>query len=182
MKQALIMIIIFFLATSVFTQTLAEKGLLEKLNADQIEMDQENQDGTFKARNKTSKKWGIFQLSSTLVEMIPMKYDSLEFFEVNAKFTVVYDGGKLGIYLCYFDYDKDAKQTVPCLYEDFKKMIVPYNGDSRFPPITYTEEYLAAKKDGKWGWINWFTGEEMSEFIYDSPDELPTPDYLQEWM
>lgn len=163
----------------------SQKQLMESMNADLVEMDKNNGDGTFKARDKDTKKWGMYQYginSAPPTEMIPKKFDSINFFGVNEKFTEVYNNGKIGIYTCYFDYEKEAKQTVPCLYEDYKKMIIPYIGESRFPPITYTEVYLAVKKNGKWGWINWFTGEEQSEFIYNSTDDLPTPTYEQKWI
>lgn len=31
----------------------------------------------------------------------------------------------------------------------------------------------------KWGWVDWLTGEEKSEFIYDIHEELPYPTYKQ---
>tara|TARA_R110000868_G_scaffold123222_1_gene326425 strand:+ start:284 stop:832 length:549 start_codon:yes stop_codon:yes gene_type:complete len=179
MKQFLLAIIITFFTIPSFSQVFSEKELLQKLNADLIVMDAINGDGVFKARNVTTKKWGMFQYGT---EIIPMKYDSLEFFTVNGKYTIVYNNGKLGTYLSYFDYEKDAKQTVPCLYDNYKKIKIPYNGENRFPPITYTEEYLAVKKNGKWGWVNWFTGAEQSKFIYNTIEDLPTPDYIQEWI
>lgn len=185
MKQIYLSILLVVLALSSQAQKFSEKELLQKLDADLIELDKGNGDGTFSVRHRTTKKWGMYQLSydkSMPVEMIPKQYDSIDNFGLNAKFTTVYNNGKKGIYLCYFDYEKDAKQTVPCIYEAFKKMIIPYSGDERFPPISYTEEYLAAKKNGKWGWVNWFTGEVQSEFIYDSVDELPKPTYSQEWI
>jgi len=30
------------------------------------------------------------------------------------------------------------------------------------------------KKDGKWGWVDWITGEEKSEFIYETTKDLGT--------
>jgi len=35
------------------------------------------------------------------------------------------------------------------------------------------------KRDGKWGWVNWLTGEEITEFIYDTTDDLPRPEFEQ---
>lgn len=174
-----------FFSVSVYSQALLESELLQNLNADLIVTDANNKDGIFMARNKTTKKWGMFQFtynSSKPLVLIPMKYDALKFFVGNEKFTIVHNNGKLGVYLSFFDYGKEAKQSVACLYDDYKKIIVPYNGKLKFPPITYSEEYLAVKKNGKWGWVNWFTGKEQSEFNYETIDDLPTPDYFQQWM
>jgi hypothetical protein len=57
--------------------------------------------------------------------------------------------------------------TVPCVYEDYKR----YTADG--------VPKLAMKKDGKWGWVNWLTGQPMSEFNYETPDDLPYPHYKQ---
>ena len=185
MKHLYLTIIITFFATSSYSQAFSGKELLDKLNADKIEMDTNNEDGVFKARNKKTKKWGMYQSrysNGSPVEIIPMKYDSISYFPVNEKYTVVYNNGKIGFYLSYFDYEEDAKQTVACLYDDYKKFSFKYSGKNRFPPISYTENYLAVKKNGKWGWVDWFTGEEKSAFIYKTTNDLPTPDYLQTWI
>jgi len=183
MKKLFFTIIIAFFAASSYSQTFSEKELLQKLDANLILLDADNEDGTFKARNKKTQKWGMFKLDNrNPVEMIPMKYDSIEYFPVNEKYTVVYNNGKIGFYLSYFDYEKNAKQSVPCLYDDYKKIKIKYSGENRFPPINFTENYLAVKKDGKWGWVDWFTGEEKSKFVYITTDELPAPNYNQTWI
>ena len=103
------------------------------------------------------------------VELIPMQYDSLRYFPFNGNYTAVYNDGKVGFYLAYWSYDKQARQSVACLYEDYKRYSV--KGIS----------YLAVKKNGKWGWVDWMTGEEKSEFKYDTPDDLPYPYYKQKY-
>ncbi len=179
-----IFLLTFFILVN-FAPLFSQKQLMEMVNADLIEMDKNNGDGTFQARDKETKKWGMYQFSfdnGAPTEMIPKQYDSIQYFGVNEKFTAVYNNDKLGIYTCYFDYQEEAKETVPCLYDDFKIIIVPYSGEDRFPPITYSEVYLTLKKNGKWGWVNWFTGEEKSQFIYKTTDDLPAPSYEQQWI
>jgi hypothetical protein len=137
---------------------------------DLIDLDNENGDGLFKARSETSEKWGLYQyLGDEIVEAIPMKYDSLYHFPWNGNYTAVFNDGKIGFYLSYWSYNTDAKQTVPCIYDDYKRYIT----DDQIPK-------LAVQKDGKWGWVDWLTGEEKSEFKYDTPDDLPYPLYKQE--
>lgn len=145
----------------------------KKLDTDLLIFDEGNGDGVFKARNKSTKKWGMYQSlgADDLTTIIPAKYDSLHFFSFNGKYTIVYNGEKVGVYLSYWSYGDKAKETVPCLYEDFK------NFDADGVPK------LAVKKNGKWGWINWLTGEEQSEFKYETTEDLPYPYFNQDiWM
>jgi hypothetical protein len=142
------------------------------LNADLVIFDPNNGDGGLKARNKETKKWGMYQFIDLNIEekeLIPMQYDSLNFFGFNGKYTAVYNNGKVGFYLSYWSYDEQAKQTVACKYEDYKRFDA--DGVSK----------LAVKKNGKWGWVDWLTGEEKSEFIYNSPNDLPYPHYKQNY-
>jgi hypothetical protein len=142
-----------------------------KLNADLVIFDPNNGDGVLKARSKKTKKWGMYQFLDEVnsTELIPMAYDSLNFYPFNGKYTAVYNNGKVGFYLSYSSYDKQAKQTVACKYEDYKRFDA--DGVSK----------LAVKKNGKWGWVDWLTGEEKNEFIYDSTDVLPYPHYKQNY-
>ncbi|MFT4662406.1 MAG: hypothetical protein ACI898_002187 [Flavobacteriales bacterium] len=140
---------------------------------DLMDMDGNNGDGLFKARSQTTQKWGLYQyLGDEIVEAIPMKYDSLYHFSWNGNYTAVFNEGKVGFYLSYWSYDSDAKESVPCIYEDYKRYIT----DDQIPK-------LAVMKDGKWGWVDWLTGEEKSEFKYETPEDLPYPYYNQEiWL
>ncbi len=142
----------------------------KKLNADILIFDEGNGDGVFKARDKNSKKWGMYQSldSEKLTTLIPANYDSINFFPFNNKYTTVYNNDKVGIYLSYWSYRDKAKQTVPCSYEDYKM----YDADG--------VPKLAVQKNGKWGWVDWLTGKEKSEFTYETPKDLPYPHYKQE--
>jgi len=140
-----------------------------KLRADIIEMDLGNGDGVFKSRHADSKLWGMYQSLSEneLTELIPMEFDSLHFFSWNGFFTPVYQSGKVGFYLSKWSYNEQAKQSVPCLYDDYQRFSA--DGVSK----------LACKRDGKWGWVNWLTGEEESEFYAETSDDLQYPYYHQ---
>ena len=147
--------------------------LKNKETIDLIDMDGNNGDGLFKARSKATKKWGLYQyLGDEIVEAIPMKYDSIHHFPWNGNYTAVFNDGKVGFYSSYWTYNKEANQTVKCIYEDYKRYIT----DDQIPR-------LAVQKDGKWGWVDWLTGEEKSEFTFDTPDDLPHPYYHQKmWL
>jgi len=142
----------------------------KKLKADILIFDEGNGDGVFKARNKTSKKWGVYQSlgENDLTTLIPAKYDSIRFFGYNSKYTAVYNKGKVGMHLSYWSYNENTKLSVPCIYEEYKN----FDADGVLK--------LAVKKDGKWGWVNWLTGKEESEFKYETLDDLPYPYYKQD--
>ncbi|WP_344730605.1 WG repeat-containing protein [Corallibacter vietnamensis] len=133
------------------------------LKADTIVIDNTNGDGVFLARNTASKKWGMFQDlgDGTFKELIPYNYDKIDFFGWNADYTKVYKNNKVGVYLSTWSYFEAAKETIPCIYDDLRKV----NVDNK--------NYLAAKKNNKWGLIDWKTGEKVSQIDYDSLIELP---------
>ena len=141
----------------------------KKLKADILIFDESNGDGVFKARNKATKKWGMYQSlgENDIKTLIPAKYDSIQFFGYNSNYTAVYNKGKVGMYLSYWSYNDNTKLSVPCIYEDYKN----FDADGVLK--------LAMKKDGKWGWVNWLTGKEESEFKYNTLDDLPYPYYKQ---
>lgn len=149
----------------------SSKGKLYlQFDADSIQHDPFNGDGVLNARNKDTKKWGMYQRydDQSFDTLIPPNYDSLNFFRFNAMFTQVFQNGKVGIYLSKWSYGENTKESVPCIYEDYQ--IFNANGTRK----------LAVKKDGKWGYVNWLTGEEKYGFKYDSKDDLPYPYFLQE--
>ena len=139
------------------------------LGVDLIEHDYGNGDGVFRARNKETQKWGMFQNYglNEIVELIPMQYDSVRFIPFNGAFSAVYNNGQVGIYLSKWSYEDKAKQTVECLYQDYQRFNVN------------NTTYLAVKKDNKWGWVDWLTGEEKSDFITSIKEQLPQPIFVQ---
>lgn len=141
------------------------KAARQKLAADIVEFDPNNGDGALRARSGETQKWGLFQSydTDTIYELIPMQYDSVEFIPVNGYYTAVYQNGKVGIYLSKWSYKSEARQTIPCEYEGYKRYEL------------YGNTILALKKNEKWAWVDWITGDAQTEFKYNSPDELPSP-------
>jgi len=174
-KTIILVVLSFLMISNVFAQ-FPEKEIMKKLRASEIKMDEGNGDGVFRAKSKKTNKWGMYQWmfeGTKVKEMIPMEYDSLKNFPFNGNFTQVYNDGKVGIYLCEWSYQDNAKQTVACKYEDYRRINVkkgPFNGEVL---------YLAMKKNGKWGYVDWFTGEKKTEFIYNTTKDLPYPDFEQ---
>ena len=128
----------------------------------------------FWAKHKKTGKWGMFQLTpneKNSKELIPMVYDSINSFRFNGNVTGVWNDGKVGLYSCYWSYGDGAKQTVACLYDDFRRITV-WRNRNRF-------EYTAVQKDGLWAWIDWKTGELKTEFLYETTKDLPYPRYFQ---
>lgn len=145
-----------------FAQNFPERQMLRKFKADTLALDDINQDGAFKLRGKRSEKWGLYQwLYRGLMtrELIPMKYDSLDFIGFNAPFTRVYQEGKHGVYLSGWSYE-NAHETVPCIYDD-SQIIRQANGTC-----------LAVQKNGQWFWVNWETGQEYRDQIAAEPNQL----------
>ena len=156
-------LIFLFMAITLTAQNFPERQMMRKYKADTLALDEINQDGAFKLRGKRSGKWGLYQwLYRGLMtrELIPMTYDSLDFIGFNAPFTRVYQEGKHGVYLSGWSYE-DARETVPCIYDD-SQIIRQAN-----------RLYIAVKKNSKWFWVNWETGEEFSNITADSWEKLP---------
>jgi hypothetical protein len=146
------------------------KKILKKINATEYKIDFKNEDGIFVAKNNKSKKWGMFQAWSIkkINEIIPVKYDSIDFFDVNSPLTGVWLKGKVGVYLSPWTFEK-GKQSIPCLYDGYRIFIKE----------TY---YLALQKEGKWAWVDWISGQLKTDFQYElSGDNLPEPNFIQEY-
>lgn len=165
MKNTILALLIFS-CTVTFGQEITP-AILKKINASEHKLDVNNGDGVFLAKNKETKKWGMYQAWSDkdITEMIPPQYDSIDFFGFNSRFTGVWKNGKVGIYLSTWSFNENARQTIACKYEAYKV----YNFDNRKYP------YLAVKKEGKWGWVDWLTGKERSYFY----EELVAPFHEQ---
>ncbi len=147
--------------------------MLKKRGIDQVIHDPYNEDGVMKVRNAETGKWGMYQIWSVkeVHEKIPMQYDSLDFFGFNARMTGVWNKGKVGIYLSPWSFaEEDARQTVECLYDDYKI----------FDVQNKNTPYLAVKQKGRWAWIDWMTGELKTEFLYDlEKEQMPYPEFEQ---
>jgi len=166
MKNLLLSLFIIGITLVGYGQTVNE--IKRALKADKVEFDGGNGDGVFKARNKLTKKWGMYQWmysGTESKELIPMRYDDILFFPFNGSFTIIYNNHKLGVYLCEWSYGDNAKQTVKCIYDDYKK----FTNNGRI--------YLAVSKNKKWGWVDWKTGVEKSNFTAQSADDLLLSEY-----
>jgi len=161
--KIMLVLVISFLGYDGFAQNFPERQMLRKFKADTLALDEINQDGAFKLRGKRSGKWGLYQWlyrGLMTIELIPMEYDSIDFIGFSAPFTTVYQEGKHGVYLSGWN-DPEAHETVPCIYDD-SQLIRQGN-----------RLYIAVKKNAKWFWVNWKTGEELSNITADSWEELP---------
>lgn len=139
------------------------------LGADIVEFDPYNGDGAMRIRIANTQKCGMFQAYSEteFKELIPAQYDSLHFFRWNGKYTTVFNNGKLGLYLSKWSYDEDARETIPCVYDELKFIDI------------HGFKYLAVRKDDMWAWADWRTGEIHTDFIYSSLEKLPNPSWKQ---
>lgn len=90
MKKIFLIHIIAFSTITCFSQVFPEKEMLKKLKAREIEMDEGNGDGVFKAKSRATKKWGMYQWMFDGVktrELIPMEYDSVKYIPFNGAFS-----------------------------------------------------------------------------------------------
>lgn len=179
--SSLIFVLLFF--SDISAQTVSEK-VLKKINASAYKSDTNNEDGVFVAQHQQTKKWGMFQAWSEkdIKQMIPMQYDSIDFFGFNAKMTGVWNKGNVGIFLSPWSFgEENAKQTVECLYDGYKIFEVEKTAYDSYSSYRKYFTYLAVQKDGLWAWIDWMTGELKTDFSYDLEKELmPYPDFEQE--
>lgn len=122
-----------------------QRKKMKKFNADSIVFDPINQDDVYNLRNTETQLWGMFQSGHLL---IPMEYEQIEFAGWNHPFTFVKQDGKWGVFSGPFN---DGKLSVSCRYDELK--------------IYNHKQYLfvAGKRNEKWRWVNWSTGEELHE-------------------
>ena len=183
MKKIVSLIFLLGIAEPLFSQEITPK-ILKKIQATEHKLDVNNGDGVFVAKNKKTKKWGMYQAWSEqdIKEMIPPEYDSIDFFGFNSKLTGVWNKGKVGIYPSPWSYgEEEAKQTVECLYEGYKIFNVEKTVSDGLGSYRKYFVYVAVKKDGLWAWIDWMTGELKTDFIFDlEKEQMPYPEFEQE--
>jgi hypothetical protein len=115
-------------------------------------------DGVFYGKSKDN-KWGMYQ-TYIRGEIIPAQYDSIAQMGWNTPFTIVWNNNKAGIYTDVFG---TPTLSIPCSYE---------NAVRGYSNGVY---YLAAQKNGKWGYVDWQNGAVLLDFTFDEKD-LPSPD------
>lgn len=139
-----------------------EPELRAELKANKIMFYDNQETGLMYARSKANGKWGIFQKSGKkMLTLIPMSYDSIQW-RVNAitPFTFVWNNGKVGTHGLYPA--GPNKALVDCIYDDGR--------------ITMDSEgihHFIARKNGKWGLVDWYNGEVITGFTYNTAEEVP---------
>lgn len=117
----------------------------------------------FKMRKAFSSKWGLFCWDVEGLQLLPMDYDSVSFMVDYEPFSIVKRKGRYGIFLLPFEV-QGAAERVNCVYERLRK-VEEYAHSS--------EPQVLAKKNGKWGQIDWFTEFEIIPFTYASAQAVP---------
>ncbi len=117
----------------------------------------------FKMRKAFSSKWGLFSWNDEGLVLLPMEYDSVSFMVDYEPFSIVKRKGKYGIYLLPYEIH-DAAERINCTYDELKKVETQAHDSD---PI------LLAKKNGKWGQIDWLDEFPIIPFIYESAKEVP---------
>lgn len=148
-------------------QELDKTALKNKLKADSIVLDAYSHDGFLIARHAKTQKWGMYQqaVGNKTYETIPMLYDSLGFFnhgffKHRLDYTLAKKDGK---YWIINDYGNNS-QT----FNYDKLTIIKSNHQDR--------AMLAAKANGKWGYINENSGDTLFPFAFKNKKDLPQPD------
>jgi len=113
---------------------------MKQFNADSIIFDDINGDDIYLLRASSNGLWGMYQSGK---EIIPMNYEIINFYGWNDPFTFVKKNGNWCIY--YGGFNGENHLTY-CGYEELKK----------FTHKGYL--YVAGKRNGKWDWVNWKTG------------------------
>ncbi len=155
--------------------------LLDDFHLNKVEFDKENEDGVLKARSIETGKCGLYQAITLkeIREIIPPKYDSIDFLNTNGAFAAVWNEGRVGIHTLPWWFD-EGNQTVECLYNDYHIYRLKKADVGGYGTRTYL--YLAVEKGGLWAWIDWTTGELKTEFLYDiERQKMPNPNFEQQY-
>jgi len=171
----------FLNSTNSISQTISAK-ILKNINASDYKSDEVNEDGVFIAQHAKTKKWGMFQAFSEkeITILIPMEYDSVDYFGFNAKVTGVWTKDKVGIYISPWTYG-EGKKTVECLYDDYKIFDIERTVKDNYGSYRKYFTYVAVKQNGLWAWIDFMTGGLKTEFLYDlEKRKMPFPEFEQE--
>ena len=163
MKQYILILTLSTFYINGFSQTESqEKYIKKELGVKQIVWDQENQDGIFKALNKKTNKWGMFQYfeGRRPKRLVSFKYDSLGFYKFNASFTIVKNNGKYGLISDPWGEPK-AKLIVKCKHDQLRYVKNGYG-------------MLASKRGKNWAYIN-EQGDTLIPYASKTFEDLPIP-------
>lgn len=163
MKYLFFILLVFSIYFNTFSQTESqEKYIKKELGVKQIVWDKENQDGVFKALDKKTNKWGMFQYfeGRRPKKLVSFKYDHIDFYKVNAAFTIVKNKGKYGLISDPWGEPK-AKLIVKCKHNELRYVKNGY-------------EMIASKQDGFWAYINQ-NGDTLIPYASKTFEDLPAP-------
>ena len=136
-------------------------GGLDYLDADTLVVNSLSSSGEFMARNRDSKKWGLYQNYDDVFEvLIPAKFDKVEFFEWGAPLAFVYKNGLKGYFLKSWEGNYE-KYPENCVFDD---LVLRVDSEGR--------KFLAARIGSKWYWVDWSTGKVNRSRSYDSVDRM----------
>jgi len=155
--------LLILISASLSAQSESEIDSIQKVfkARDYTWVDEENK--IFKMRKAFSAKWGLFSWNISEKQLLPMVYDSVSFMTDYEPFSIVKRKGKYGIYLLPFEIT-DAAQGINCIYDELRKVEEePHD----------SQPLLLAKKDGKWGQIDWLDEFPIIPFIYASAQAVP---------
>ncbi len=134
---------------------------LDYLDADTLTVNGLSSTGEFMARNRKSKKWGLYQNHDDVFDvLVPAKFDKVEFFEWGAPLTFVYMNGLKGYFLKDWEGNYD-KFPGNCVYDD---LVLRVDSEGR--------KFLAARIGSKWYWVDWSTGKLNRSTYYDAVDRM----------
>ncbi len=130
--------------------------IIKKEKLENARNDHINGDGLFIAQNRDDQKWGMFQYYK---QIIPMEFDSIEFYGWNDPVTRVMKEGLWGAY----PFDNVDAKGVSCEYDEIR--LYTFEG----------QMCVAGKKEGLWRWVNWYTGIEYTGLKVKYHQELYIP-------
>jgi hypothetical protein len=139
------------------------------LHAVAVRMDNVNGDGVYYIKPKSTLKWGVVQYYDNYLDtIVSTKYDSVGVLQWNAQYVVVKKDGKVGLHAINFG-DEAPKLLVPCAYDAVKMQAIYYENETNFAGYA-----CMVKQGNKWGFVHWQTGEILSEFTFDNPNNIQT--------
>lgn len=160
MKNNLLLLLFLCGSLPVFSQTQDEIDSIQKLfgTRDYTWVQEEN--NIFKMRKRWTKKWGLYSWNQPGLELLKADYDSVSFMEDMEPFSIIKNEGKYARYLLPFEVVDAADQ----LHFDYEALELKAQG---------YQHYLLAKKDGKWGLIDWFDETLIVPYEFEKPEDVP---------
>ena len=152
MRKIFLLHLILLFTISCFSQEIPNKEIRKKMKAKGVIWTEYYGEEMVLAKMKSTKKWGLYSIYTgmdledfSFNEVISPKFDSLSFFEPEARFQIVKQKDKYGVLLLPFEIE-DAADRVNCKFDK----IIHKKLDG--------QDYVLIKESEKWGLIDWFEG------------------------